>query len=117
MSQFPGHDSHVYNRLVKLAVHMYIYRIQYARVRTVYIYIYTCTYGLHAAADHRVDLLSVCTVVEYIYTGKRRAVHSAAHGTWYLSRTLRSSDTTLTVSLYLLTLLSFSLAFEALISE
>ena len=75
-----------------------------------------CTYGLHAAADHRVDLLSVCTAVEYI-TGKRRAVHSAAHGTWYLFRTLRSSDTTLTVSLYLLTLLSFSLAFEALISE
>ena len=35
----------------------------------------------------------------------------------YLSRTHRSSDTTLTVSLYLLTLLSFSLAFEALISE
>ena len=42
-----------------------------------------CTYGLHAAADHRVDLLSVCTVVEYI-TGKRRAIHSAAHGTWYV---------------------------------
>ena len=82
------------------------------------VYTNTREYGLHAAADHRVsvDLLSVCTAVEYI-TGKRRAVHSAAHGTWYLSRTLRSSDTTLTVSLYLLTLLSFSLAFEALISE
>ena len=41
----------------------------------------------------------MCTAVEYI-TGKRRAIHSAAHGTWYLFRTLRSSDTTLTVSLY-----------------
>ena len=100
---FPGHDSHVYNKLVS---HAYV--CQYARVRT---------YGLHAVADHRVDLLSVCTAVEYSITGKRRAVHSAAHGTWYLPRMLRSSDTTLTVSLYFLTLLSFSLALEALINE
>ena len=100
---FPGHDSQVYNKLVSRA-----HVCQYARV---------LTYGLHAAADHRVDLLFVCTAVEYSITGKRRAVHSAAHGTWYLSRTLRSSDTTLTVSLYLLTLLSFSLALEAMISE
>ena len=97
---FPGH---VYNKLVSRA-----YVGQYVRVRT---------HGLHAAADHRVDLLSVCTAVEYSITGKRRAIHSAAHGTWYLSRMLGSSDTTLTVSLYLLTLLSFSLAFEVLISE
>ena len=96
---FPGRDSHVYFKLVSRA-----YVCQYARVRT---------YGLHAAVDHRVDLLSVCTTVEYSITGKRRAVHSAAHGTWYLSRTLRSSDMMLTVSLCLLTLLAFSLAFKA----
>ena len=102
---FPGHDSHVYNKLVSRA-----HVCQYVRV-------HVCTYGLHAAADHRVDLLSVCTAVEYSMTCKRRAVHSAAHGTWYLSRTLGSSDTTLTVSLYLLMLPSFSLAFVALISE
>ena len=72
---------------------------------------------MHAnAREYRVDLHSECRAVE---TGKRRAVHSAAHGPWYLSRTtllLRSSDATLTVSLYHLMLLSFSLAFEALIS-
>ena len=80
----------------------------------------TREYVLTAYMQRRITestLLSVCTEVEYSITGKRRAIHSAAHGTWYLSRTLRSSDTTLTVSLYLLTLLSFSLAFEVLISE
>ena len=54
---FPGHDSHVYNKLVSHA-YMLICASTY------------CTYGLHAAADHRVDLLSVCTAIEYI-TGKR----------------------------------------------
>ena len=68
------------------------------------------TYLRHAAVDHR----AAFCVHEYSITGKRRAIHSAAHGTWYLSR---SSDTMLTVSLYLLTLLSFSLAFVALIDK
>ena len=40
---FPGHDSHVYNRLVSRA---------YVPIRaSTY-----CTYGLHAAADQGVDL-------------------------------------------------------------
>ena len=102
---FPGHESHVYNKLISRA---YVY--QYARVRTV----------LTAYMQRRITESTCFLCAQQLNTLLVRdepfTAPPTVRGTCS-DRTLRSSDTTLTVSLYLLTLLSFSLAFEALISE